>query len=645
MKKYLLIFALSVFTFLIKAQDYTFGSTEVNVSILNDDMDIPWDVSWGPDHMLWITDGPHIKRMNPKTGEFNIIWTSPRRLLGMPSGNGLGFTFHPDFLNNGEVFLALDTGIYYQHNSYIEVTKLTYSFKKDTLLNPEVLFSYSTSGEHCGARMITTQDGKIMITTPDYWYELPENSLQGRVLRFNTDGTPALDNPFGNYTYSYGHRNAQGLIQTPNGKIYVSEHGQWSNDQDELNFIIAGGNYGWPAFDGFECAGLANDSCTSPTFSHISPIDGGRNPPSGIDYYNHPAIPEFSNSIIEASLSPGGIIVFNLSSDGTAVTTKTNYLDVAQAGFEFKRLRDVCTGPDGKIYAITNDRENMSFGPWPDNNDVSSDAKIRVIKNKHYDHCTPTSSVQYHLICDGESVEIDGTDYFESQNVIQETTNAAGCDSLVIHVIEKFESYQFELSDVVICEGETAEVFGTTVSYAGIYLDEYTTVNGCDSVYQVEVIVNPMSTDVTVGENEISANMSNAFFQWLECPGMEEIDLETAQVFQPTQPGSYAVEITTIEGCVDTSVCENIILTSTADFSSEISVVIAPNPVQETIHLTFSGLTEGDVTIYDLTGKIIFSQHMNLSIKQSIPFSEFSNGVYFLSLQSKSKLIKVKITK
>ena len=136
MKKIITLIAFTILTQMSFSQDFMFGGTEVNVSILNDETNIPWNISWGPDHMLWVTDGPRIKKINPKTGESKVIWTSPRRLFGKPSGNGLGFTFHPNFFETGEVYLALDTGIYYSQNTFIEVTKLTYSFKEDTLLNP-----------------------------------------------------------------------------------------------------------------------------------------------------------------------------------------------------------------------------------------------------------------------------------------------------------------------------------------------------------------------------------------------------------------------------------------------------------------------------------------------------------------------------
>src|SRR3954469_18817856 len=67
------------------------------------------------------------------------------------------------------------------------------------------------------------------------------------------DGSIPSDNPViagvRSHVYSYGHRNPQGLVFGPDGKLYESEHGP--NTDDEINLIRAGGNYGWPYVAGY----------------------------------------------------------------------------------------------------------------------------------------------------------------------------------------------------------------------------------------------------------------------------------------------------------------------------------------------------------------------------------------------------------
>ena len=109
-----------------------------------------------------------------------------------------------------------------------------------------------------GGRLAFGPDSKLYITTgdatePDLAQDL--NSLAGKILRLNDDGSVPNDNPFLNSSvFSYGHRNPQGLAWDNEGSLYSTEHGPSgiSSGQDELNQIVAGGNYDWPFFSGTE---------------------------------------------------------------------------------------------------------------------------------------------------------------------------------------------------------------------------------------------------------------------------------------------------------------------------------------------------------------------------------------------------------
>jgi glucose/arabinose dehydrogenase len=72
--------------------------------------------------------------------------------------------------------------------------------------------------------------------------------LNGKVLRINADGSVPSDNPFGNYVWSYGHRNPQGLAFDSQGRLWEQEFG--NSVMDETNLIQKGGNYGWPDCEG-----------------------------------------------------------------------------------------------------------------------------------------------------------------------------------------------------------------------------------------------------------------------------------------------------------------------------------------------------------------------------------------------------------
>lgn len=108
---------------------------------------------------------------------------------------------------------------------------------------------------HNGGRMAIGPDDKLYVTVGDA--QVPEsaqdlNSLSGKILRMNIDGSIPGDNPFkDSYIYSFGHRNPQGIAWTGDGEVlYSTEHG--SEAHDEVNLIRPGGNYGWPVIEGDE---------------------------------------------------------------------------------------------------------------------------------------------------------------------------------------------------------------------------------------------------------------------------------------------------------------------------------------------------------------------------------------------------------
>ncbi len=334
----------------------TIGSTTVRIDSLvgftMDEHDWPWDLHWGPDNRLWYTVGSSICAYDTST---HVIDTLFSRLDFFYEFNAMSVTTHPDFATNPYVYVTYDIGGHYYANSVgpIVLFRYLYSASGDSMLNETELLQWHHSGEHSGGRIITGNDGYIYVTTSEYGFgciDLPV-CLNGMVLRINPDGTIPPINTSGGFDISYGHRNPQGIVQLPNGNIIVSEIGQ---SIDELNFIYGYNNYGWPAFDGDQC--YFPDSCSSPTFTYLSPIDSAIRPPSGIDYYDHLAIPELQGCILQSILSFGGV-------QGGMVASKLNAAmddivsDVHYFKGEYLRWRDICVSPDGKIYAITNDRD------------------------------------------------------------------------------------------------------------------------------------------------------------------------------------------------------------------------------------------------------------------------------------------------
>jgi glucose/arabinose dehydrogenase len=348
----------------------TLGNTIVEISVaidsshfVNGYMSSPWDLYWGPDQKLWYTNATTLCTYDPV---IHIVDT----ILQIPSGYIMAVTTNSNFFNNPFVYLTIDTSAYYGLGNNINVYRYEYSLTGDSLFNPEFLVQWNHPGEHSGGRIIYGQDDKLYITTAEYWIgndTLFNNS--GKVLRVNPDGTVPSDNPRADYTYTYGHRNPQGIVQVPNGNLFVSEYGQqW----DELNLLEENKYFGWITYDGTSCIGSI-DSCNYYDSTAVFPLDVGMNPPSGIDYYNHPAIPEF-NGLVQAVTGAlkQGLIVYTMNSDFDSVLAKNYYLTQ-----EYGRVRDACAASDGSLYFIGGDR---------------SVPKIYVIRNPLFNAVTETNA-------------------------------------------------------------------------------------------------------------------------------------------------------------------------------------------------------------------------------------------------------------
>lgn len=361
MKKITLILSLLFITNIIFSQETVqVGDTELEVREVIGNLDVPWEIKWGPDsngeqNFIWITERAGIvSRINVESGEKIEILNLTSIVTTESESGMLGMEFHPDFENNSIVFIVYT---YYQGwNIKERLSAFSYNSNLEILENEQILIDgitgYST---HNGSRIHALEDNTLLMSTGDAQNQSDSqniNILTGKTLRIdisenNFGGVPS-DNPVpGSYVWSWGHRNAQGIEVAPNGIIYSSEHGP-QND-DELNILEPNRNYGWPNVMGF-CDGFSEqafcdeNNVVEPLVNWTPTIA-----PSDIIWYDHPSIPEFQNTLLMTVLKDKMLVRFEFSEDGTQVINQTEFFN-----YEWGRLRDICVSPDGKIYLATN---------------------------------------------------------------------------------------------------------------------------------------------------------------------------------------------------------------------------------------------------------------------------------------------------
>ncbi|RPG57661.1 MAG: PQQ-dependent sugar dehydrogenase [Flavobacteriales bacterium TMED191] len=362
------------------------GSTVLQEREVVNGLDVPWEIKWGPDsgngeNFLWVTERNGIvSRINVDTGEKHIILDIQDVIYDSNEAGLLGMEIHPEF-NNGYpyVFLAYT---YVSQGAREKIVCYEYDVNIDQLINEIVLVDgIDGNSTHVGCRMLAMDDLTMLITTGDaqeWMLSEDVNELTGKTLRMSIDigggtlGDAPEDNPIpGSLVWSWGHRNAQGLTMGPNGIIYSSEHGP-SND-DELNVLISGQNFGWPNVQGY-CDDLwvdygyaeslsssysETDYCNDNNIIDAIWSSGSTTiAPSDITWYDHPSIPEFENTLLMTVLKNKMLVRFEMSEDGQEITSYTEFFNN-----EWGRLRDICVSPDGKIYLATNGYSWPSQGP------------------------------------------------------------------------------------------------------------------------------------------------------------------------------------------------------------------------------------------------------------------------------------------
>jgi len=328
--------------------------------VLNNQLNFPWEILWGPDNFIWFTEREgRVKRMNPETGE-TILVATISEVASTTNFNGLlGMALHPQFSANPYVYLVYN---YFGTNGdYLEKI-VRYTYSGGTLIAPMVLVDGivgKIGGDfiHNGSRLVIGPDMKLYATTGDanLRFDLPQNptSFNGKVLRVNLDGSIPADNPYGNAVWTVGHRNAQGLVFAL-GRLYSSENGETTND--EINIIERGRNYGWPFVEGFcdlpaEKSFCADNNVKEPIYAWTPTVA-----PSGTEFYNSNHISQWKRSLLVTFLKDQKLRQIKLNAAGTAVESVNEYF-VGKYG----RLRDVAISPDGKVYLCTDNGNNSDM--------------------------------------------------------------------------------------------------------------------------------------------------------------------------------------------------------------------------------------------------------------------------------------------
>ncbi len=322
----------------------------------------PWGLALMPDGRWLVTERPGRLRIVTAEGAVSEPVAGLPAVDSRGQGGLLDVILGPDFARDRMTYWSYAEPRY--GGNATSVARGHLSDDGSRVENVQVIFRalpVYDGDKHYGSSLAFAPDGKLFVTlgersdAPMRPQAQDLGSHMGKTIRINVDGSVPQDNPFVGREgalpeiWSLGHRNVQGIAVAPDGAVWTIEHG--TRGGDELNLERAGLNYGWPDVAyGIEYRGgpinegvTAREGTEQPAY-YWDPVIA----PGGMTFYDGAMFPGWRGDLLVAALKEKHIARLVLE-NGRVVGEERLLTDLGE------RVRDVAVGPDGAVWAITDE--------------------------------------------------------------------------------------------------------------------------------------------------------------------------------------------------------------------------------------------------------------------------------------------------
>ncbi|MFI0425640.1 MAG: T9SS type A sorting domain-containing protein [Flavobacterium sp.] len=250
----------------------------------------------------------------------------------------------------------------------------------------------------------------------------------------------------------------------------------------------------------------------------------------------------------------------------------------------------------------------------------------------------PTSNSTTASACDSYIWSVDGLTYTASGTYTNISTNAQGCthtETLNLTITPSTSNS----TTASACDSYVWAVDGATYTASGTY----TNVVGCHTE-TLNLTINPLPNNATTQSGDtLTATETGATYQWVLCDGsFTPISGAVGQSYLVTAIGSYAVEVTSANGCMLRSACINVTTLSGNTFDLT-NLTYYPNPVVDFFTIKYNKEIQS-INVFDLSGRLV-RQLNPKQLEAEVDMSELAAAMYIVKVDADGKQTEIKVIK
>lgn len=242
-------------------------------------------------------------------------------------------------------------------------------------------------------------------------------------------------------------------------------------------------------------------------------------------------------------------------------------------------------------------------------------------------------------ICTGQSYTFKGVQLTQTGQYFDTLTTITGCDSFIVLNLS-VNNFVLGSASVAICQGQSYNFNGRTLTQAGQYTDTLVSVAGCDSILTLTLSVNALPQPTITRNGNLLSTQTFASYQWRF--NGNNISNATNQTLTVTENGNYSVVVADTNSCFNTSDPLNVVVVGLQDLkSNQLNLNIYPNPSSTVLNIE-SNETIQSIQIIDLLGRIIVSKDNVSELTSQLSTHELTPSTYFVQIKTNSGKTVVK---